>query len=326
MCGMQHFSLRTALTASLSLALAACMGAPSLPPQINFIGIGTGTLKTDINHIHFAQTFKPTDQALVAVVSFAHVEKGTTVQATWFSPDERQMPLGRTTITTQSGAKIARFSFASKQPWRPAPYEVRIDAMTGQGTAMKTASGSLSFFIGMKDADIHSYLDSYLVWQKAQNKQNAIIAAAQQKQDALTNGVATKLGTKHAMLALQSDFAGHGKTDMLIVGQNADNAEPPMGAGPGVLYAGTAPGFAVINGSGTDLLLVGGTAQSKGVIRSGTKTIFDQLPPKTDLQIVVLPSEAIVVTWKDAKKQTCSIELRADTNSMFTGAAPVCRK
>ncbi len=177
---MRRLATYAAFPLLSALFLAGCSGGPAEPPQINFIGIGTGTLATDVNRIHFTQTFQPTDTQLVAVVSFAYVEKGTTVEATWFSPDERVIPLGRTQIVTASGAHIARFSFASKQPWKAAPFEVRIDAISGTDATMKTASGSLPFFIGMKDADIKTYLDEYAIWQQNERKKTEASDAAEQ--------------------------------------------------------------------------------------------------------------------------------------------------
>lgn len=307
-----------------AILLAACSPAV-VQPQINFIGIGTGTLASDVNKIHFSQTFKPKDRQLVAVVSFAKVQKGTTVQATWFAPDEREIPLGRTQIVTQSGAHIARFSFASKDAWKVSPYELRIDASAGQGKDMKTASGTLSFFIGMKDADIRSYIQSYAAWQKAEAEQNKVIDAKQKAEQALANNAQAMLATKSADIVLQSDFTGRGKTEYLIVGTDSADALPPGGGTPGVLYAGTVKQFVVMDGSGQMLLIAGNKVQGKRSIRTSTAILFDALPMTGDLQVAVLPSKILSITWMDTQKKTCSLEIAAGTDHQLTGGKPVCQ-
>lgn len=164
-------SLRSALIIGTLFVLAACGEQPVHQPAISFIGIGTGTLSTDLNAIRFTRSFTVKQTQLVAVVSFDEVDDGSTVQASWFSPDERLPPLGRTSIVTQKGATNARFSIMSNQgPWKPSPYLVRIDITSGHGNRHKTASGSLSFFIGMKDKDIRAYEHDYAQWVKDQAK------------------------------------------------------------------------------------------------------------------------------------------------------------
>lgn len=140
-------------------------------PVIQFIGMSVGTLETSLDALEFTEKFDTTDHTLVGAVQFAEVLEGTKVQATWFSPDERRMPLGRTTIITESGAMVARFSINSDVDWTPTPYLLRIDAMYGEGEAMQTASGSTHFFIGMNDEEITSYHEEFRVWNEQKEKQ-----------------------------------------------------------------------------------------------------------------------------------------------------------
>lgn len=151
-----------------SLLLLTACGSADLQPVINFIGVATGALATDLSSLHFSDRFAVTDRQLVGVAGFSHIEEGSTVQATWFSPDDRHMPLGRTSIVAESGATIVRFSFASSKNWQPAPYMLRIDAMTSRGERQFIGTGSLQFFIGQSDADIAAYQTELTEWKKAE--------------------------------------------------------------------------------------------------------------------------------------------------------------
>ncbi len=309
---------------SVSLSLSAC-GSDSVKPTINFLGIGTGTLSTDVRSIHFSQTFKPTDQQLVGVVSFAQISEGTTVQATWFSPDDRAMPLGRTSIVTQSGAKIARFSFTSTELWRPAPYALRIDAISGTQENVQTASGTISFFIGMKDDEIGKYLQEYADWKEEERKKREVFTAKEQAEQALTKKAATILSVPTAAIVLRSDFTGSGSLQYFIVGQTKEEAAmPPGGGSPGVLYSGTPKGFVIMDGSGALLLASGEIVKGKHIIRDSVRTITTELPMVGDVQVAVLPSGTISMTWLE-KKKTCTMEVRAGKGGIFVAEEKVCR-
>lgn len=306
------------------LVLCSCKGQP-VAPEINFIGIGTGTLATDIAQIQFSQTFRRTDKELVAVVSFAHVAQGTEVQATWFSPDERTIPLGRSTIMTESGAHVARFSFASRVPWEPSPYQLRIDAMQGEGNAKQAASGTLSFFIGMKESDIQNYREEYTAWQKREQEVIAAITAEEEAKKILTDAARGMLGTPVAQIVLEDDFTGQGKKEYVIVGQDTEESMLPGGATPGVLYAGSGPGFVIMNGSGETLLVAGERKSGKKIIRTHAVTLVNTIPKDADLQLAVLPSSLLSLTWTDGGGKICHLELQAHAEGGLTGKEPACR-
>jgi hypothetical protein len=322
---MRRWSVLCVSFCSAALLLSACSLGQPRQPQINFIGIGTGTLTTDVNSIKFRSTFSPKERQLVGVVSFSQIDSGTTVMATWFSPDDRTIPLGRTQINTQKDAHIARFSFASRQDWRAAPYMLRIDAIAGSGKYQRAASGSVSFFIGMRDADIKAYIQDYTDWQKAQAKENAKLSAQQQLEQTFTTKVSTLLQVPAASVALRTDFTGGGKTDYFITGSASQDNTPEGGGGPGVLYSGTPLGFAVVDGSGNLLLIGGEQSNGKRIVRDASQTIVDNLPAKGDLQVVVLPSASIAITWSDATQKSCTVEIHAGSNSHFVAGATSCR-
>lgn len=319
-------SLFLAVIFTLTMTLSAC-GSEVVQPRINFIGIGSGTLASDVNAIQYAQTFSPDAKSLVAVVSFADIADKSTVQATWFSPDERTMPLGRTTIQTDSGAKLTRFSFVSKQEWEPAPYLLRIDVQSGTDPkTMKTTSGSLAFFIGMDDKSIKAYLEDLAVWKYEEQRRSAVLNEQLQRERDMTDATAAMLGAFATRIALVADFIGQGAQEYFLVGQTAEEASiPPAGGGaPNVLYSGTPQGFAIVDGSGGVLLAVGETVKGKRIVRDAKSTIFTGLPKTGELGVVVLPSKTIAVTWQKSDRQTCTIEIRTGSNAVFVVSEEVC--
>lgn len=318
---IMHRFIRTFLLLSTTCLLGACSNAV-VQPELNFIGIGSGTLVSDVNTIQYTQTFDPSARSLIAVVSFAKIMDGSTVQATWFSPDDRSMPLGRTSIVTKSGATLARFSFVSKENWQPAPYQLRIDVQSGEDpTTMKTASGSLAFFIGMKENEIKAYLSDLAAWKREDERKRAILTDQQKKEQDITDSAQKLFGSAGAMIALRTDFIGSKQDQYFIVGQNEEDLDaPPMGGGgPGVLYSGVPQGFAITDQSGSLILAMGETVKKNRIIRDNKTTLSSILPKSGDLQVVVLPSHTIAITWQNTDKKSCTIELRPDGDTFVVG-------
>lgn len=137
-------------------------------PVISFIGISVGTLATPINQLTFRDRFTVNDRQLVALVSFEQITDGSEVWATWFSPDDRAMPIGRKTVFTQSGATLLRFTIASQDAWKPAPYALRVDAFAPHkpGERPLTATGSTQFFIDMTEREVGEYRAAYAEWKQ----------------------------------------------------------------------------------------------------------------------------------------------------------------
>jgi len=132
--------------------------------------MSSGSLATDLNALEFRTDFNPEETSLLGVVAFDEIPDGSVVQATWFSPDDRRMPLGRTQIVTESGAKVARFSFARAIPWDPAPYLLQVHAWP-KDHPEATASGSIQFFIGMTEEEKKTYADEFAAWKKTEEEE-----------------------------------------------------------------------------------------------------------------------------------------------------------
>jgi hypothetical protein len=149
-------------------------------PVLSVIGISKGTLETPLEELQFSERFDVADRNLVGVAVFKNVVDGTHVMATWFSPDERTIPLGRSTLIIASGATIVRFSIGAPGTWKPSPYQLRIDAAVPLkptpsplekarrwvAPPPRTASGSVRFFIGMTDAQVQAYNEELEQWKK----------------------------------------------------------------------------------------------------------------------------------------------------------------
>ena len=196
------------LLAVIAFVMIFFIDKPRTAPTIEFIGVSTGTLTTDVNQLNFKDRFSVKEHDIVAVVSFAQIEEGTRVQATWFSPDDRRMPLGRKEIVTQSGAKLARFSISSAEDWQPAPYMLDVRAMVGEGEHMLTASGSLHFFIGMDDEDVLEYQEELAAYKKQQEeeirKAEAAAAAQAEAEAKAKEGPVTETGGIRGELRIEN--------------------------------------------------------------------------------------------------------------------------
>lgn len=286
------------------LLLCAC--TPKVAgPKLSFIGIATGTLVTDLNALAFNSAFGTDDRNLVAVVGFEDVQEGTTVQATWFSPDDRQMPLGRTSIITQSGARIARFSFVSKDPWAAAPYMLQIHAFIGGGKSMRSATGSVSFFIGMNDLQIAEYRREFESWKAVEASQRTKWEREQAAFQQLLARIREELTFEYSTVLLRTDLTGDGSEDYVI----SDNAEEGTQiGGAGVLVSSDVGRFAVVSNSGSVLFAVRDHGK-KRIAESLGMTLTDTLPigDKT-MQLSVLPSFALSLYWPRGDTEVCFAE------------------
>lgn len=294
------------------LLLTAC--ASGGQPVISFIGIATGTLTTDLQHLQFRDRFTVTDHQLVAVIGFRQVGEGTTVQATWFSPDDRRMPLGRTQIVTQSGATITRFSFASTRDWEAAPYMLQIDAFTGEGESMRSATGSLSFYIGLKEEDIAAYQKDFAEWKKAEASERAKWEAIENAKKAIVQKVTDQVPMENAVIAFQRDLTGDDREEYVI---QESEAGPGMGGAPGVLFTGAVRQAAIADGSGAVLLSIAEKGR-KRVIGSNGTVLADDLPKEGDIQFTVLPSFTISLSWTD-DEQECFAEIEPSEKGYAMG-------
>jgi hypothetical protein len=310
-----HYSKISSI-ALIALSLGAC--TPSSRPEISFIGIATGTLVTDLNQLQFSNQFDRNDRNLVAVVGFNALEEGTTVQATWFSPDERQMPLGRNSIVTQSGAQIVRFSFASKDPWNPAPYMLRIDAWKDPDT-MLASSGSLSFYIGMTDKQIADYRKEFSEWLSVEAAKRADWEQEQAEFQQLLARVRNELGFSDSAVGLRSDLTGDKQEDYVIV-DTEESLGPNTSAG--VLFSKDVTQAAVVDHSGSvlfSLVQIG----SKRVASNDQAVLTENIPRGATLHLSVLPSSAISLYWP-MSEQVCYAEFELE-NGRYALSREGCR-
>ena len=128
-------------------------------PVISYMGMSTGSLVTDMAKLSFRNTFSVNDRSLIGLIAYKSLPNNTTVQATWFSPNDLTPPIGRTTQVTQSGANVVRFSIQNTRQWTPAPYMMQV--ATFDANQKETSSGSIQFYIGMTPQQINEYEKAY---------------------------------------------------------------------------------------------------------------------------------------------------------------------
>lgn len=129
-------------------------------PAMTFIGIGSGSLTSNLRAFVPQERISVSQRSVIGVVQFRGVPDGSSITASWFSPDDRSPPIGRSTATVSQGAQAARFLFATQHDWPPAPYQLHIDIQMGEKSVVRTLSGSTRFFIGLSDAQIREYMIS----------------------------------------------------------------------------------------------------------------------------------------------------------------------
>lgn len=302
--------------------MSGCSSAPK-KPMIRFIGVATGSLISPVDSLSFSTRFKATDHDLVGVVAFSDVQNGTNVQATWFSPDDRRMPLGRTEIVTKSGATVARFSLSSKKNWDSAPFVFHILASRGEGEKQVTASGSTQFFIGMTDRDVKEYHDSYTEWEKRDTEKRRATAEA----DALDHVVQEKaqaiLQSPIAVLALRRDLDADGTKDVLFL-DTRDQPEYAPGQEQGFLLNATVRQFIALTASGKTVMSVRQTKSGYSFENAkGTQTRFAQARVQS-LHVTYLASGTMSLSWIEGEK-ACALEARFQSaEHLWQTGKPLC--
>ncbi len=303
---------------SLVLGLSVLIGCtPTTDPTIKFMGISPGGMQSTLEELKFGDRFSEDIKEFVAVVALENAQDGTNVQATWFSPDERSMPLGRTTIVTQSGATIARFTFATTQEWNPFPYKLMVDVMNPETTKV-SASGSLQFYIGMTDAQITQYQKEWTEYSNRFEEQKAAMKAEGEFEQALAAST-EKTFASPAILALKKDLLGDTENEYVFV----DTAgQPPfMPAQSATLQMeGTANQFVVVHADGTQVLsmLLKGR---KSEVRSGDK-VLTSIPVTTGVKVSLLATGTWVLQW-EASGKNCVQEIRKAEDA-YEAAEAVC--
>ncbi|MFH1671108.1 MAG: hypothetical protein ABIA92_06050 [Patescibacteria group bacterium] len=283
------------------LLLSACTPVAQ-KPFINFIGISSGTLATNLDELEFTDSFDVIQRNIVAVISFSEVAAGTNVQATWFTPDDRRMPLGRKNIIVESGATIARFSLASKEDWTPAPFMLDIRAQSGEGETAKTASGQIHFFIGMTDTQKDEYKEEFSAWKEHEEIKRKEYERKQQQENQLLLGVQTHLNAPEAGIGFRYDLIGDTDEELIIIDPMPE--EPFFGAtATGAVFSADVDQISIIDQSGSTIFSLkqeGGDHLVYGMQGPLGASVNTNEQVHTDVF-----EDAIVIEWKE-KKVTCT--------------------
>lgn len=311
---MKHLLILLALVLVAVGAYSYSQFTATTNTDINFIGIATGTLATDVNDLTFSPTFSVDDHEIVGVVSFDSIQEGSIVQATWFSPDDRRIPLGRKEIVTQSGAKVAKFSIANSATWEPSPY--MLDIYVYNPTRTKTtASGSTHFFIGMEEEAIREYLTEYRTYKQLELEERNRREAEQRENETIKDMVSRNWNADDAGISLRLDITGDGKEELFITdpiigpdAQYSDNTILSMDIDNMAIYDKS--------GSGSALFLLESGRREKLVHVDGIT--LDQ-PILTGDQIkLTIPSESTLrLEWNEGT-DACAWNLRFATGSYTT--------
>lgn len=320
---MRRLPLSFGFTLLLPLLLAAC-AAPSTP-AIGFIGIAKGDLRSDVSTLAFADRFSASDHSLVGVVALKEPVSAGRAVATWFSPDDRTMPLGRTTVELGSGATVARFSFANKENWKPAPYmlDVRLEVPARKSRPespvyRETSSGSMHFFIGLTDRQVQTYVDDYIEWQRREEEQRRFAAAGTAREQNILAAAKLFLRAPSAVLALRQDLTGDDRDEFVVA--DTGGLPPLTPPSPPLLLSNPVQGFAILDGSGTALISLG--PQKGGRVLSLLGTAVTTIPPGP-VHLTLLPSSTVSLAW-NAANSTCTLEF-SPSGHTWTAGEERCR-
>ncbi|MBU0766183.1 hypothetical protein KKF55_00120 [Patescibacteria group bacterium] len=284
-----------------SLLVSGCVSV-SEKPVIDFIGISTGTLTTELNDLNFRDQFEIYEHELVSAISFNTVPEGTQIQATWFSPDDRRMPLGRKTITTQSGAKIARFSLASKEDWAVAPFMLDIRANYGEGDTALTASGQIHFFIGLNDEQIESYKNEYTAWKENEAEKQRFAKIKQDKEQEVLSQIRISLNAPKAGIASRLNMIGDQQDELVIVDPMSE--EPSMGStATGAIFEAKVDQMAIVDMSGSTIFSLNNELGERTVHRI-QGDLVSSIQSKGQVQVIVF-EDSVELIWEE-KKETCT--------------------
>lgn len=295
---------RSLIFVCFGFLLAAC--SPEVRPVIQYIGIAEGNMQSDINQLKFQDRFESTQHELIALIAFSEIEDGTTVQATWFSPDDRTMPLGRTSVVTDSGATIARFTLASREDWEPAPLMLQIEAFKGEEGSGLSGSGTLQFFIGMTDEEITEYMDEFSAWKKQQQEQNSALLAEETFELGLQQQAKDLLQSESVVLASRDDLLS--ETGLEYVYLDTEGLAPYVASdNASFQLEAEVRQLVILNASGGVLfsLLDEGNAHELTV---GEQKLAS-LQPDAGVKVGLLTTGTWVLTWNE-DDALCSQEIR----------------
>lgn len=302
-----------------ALFIVSCGPKPE-QAEITFLGIASGTLKTPLNDLAFKDRFEVDENKLVAVVAFGESVDETDVQATWFSPDDRRMPLGRKSITMESGATIARFSFATNDEWQNSPFMLDIRTKTGEGEEAKTSSGQLHFFVGLDEKQIVAYNDEYSAYKEHEAQKRRMYAQKQEKEEKAKTIAMARLGGSVADIGHRFDVNGDGEEELIIIDPPSD--EPFMGATEtGAVFSADVKKFAITNLSGSTVLE---TIEEGGeIIMHGIQgPLATSFKAGSEIHLVLYP-ESVTIKWEE-NDSVCKQMFMFGEGWIDEGAGVVC--
>ena len=310
---------RLILISLAGLLVTACGPKPE-QAEISFLGIASGTLKTPLNELAFKDRFNTDETNLVAVVAFGESVDETDVQATWFSPDDRKMPLGRKSITMESGATIARFSFATRDEWQKSPFMLDIRTKTGEGEEAKSSSGQLHFFVGLDDKQIVAYNDEYSAYKDHEAEKKKMYAMKKEKEESARDKVRLRLNASVADIGHRYDVNGDGEEELIIIDPPTD--EPFMGATEtGAVFSADVDKFSITNLSGSTVLE---TREEKvSSVLYGIQGPLETSVPKGEETHLVLFEDSVTISWEE-DKTNCTQIFTFDENWVNEGEGVVC--
>ena len=150
--------MKLLVTSLVFLLLSACgpKEPPPPTPEIGRIAMSTEKIEAGKPLPAFVQLFEEGVTAIYTYVWLGNVETMTDtfpVRASWFSPNDLNPPIARTTIELTPPQSIAQFSLHAEDGIQSGPYKIIIRA--GENF---TASGSMRFFVGMTEGEAEKFL------------------------------------------------------------------------------------------------------------------------------------------------------------------------
>lgn len=297
------------------LVLAGCGSTPD--PKIQFMGISPGGMQTTLEELKFGDRFPVSEKEFVAVISLENAVDGTSVEATWFSPDDRTMPLGRTAIITESGATIARFTLATTDTWKPAPYKVMVDVKEPKNF-ITTATGSLQFFIGMTDKQIEAYQAEWTEFDRRNQEELHALKTEGEFEQGLANKAAATFGGT-AVLALKKNLLGDEDPEYVFIDTRNQDAYIPSESATASMEAMVRQ-LVVVDADGGEYFSIKEKGKSKEV-RSGDKVLTSVSTPD-GVHVSLLPTGTWVLQW-EASGKSCVQEIRK-ADAAYEAADAVC--
>lgn len=278
-----------------AMLLTACTRTAG--PRIAFLGMSTGSLLQPAETLAFTDAFRTTDRELLGVVNLDRPADGGRVVGQWYMPDDRSPPVGQSAVALQSGATLARFSFASRTDWQAGPRMFKAfvydEDIAADPDARPVASGSLHFFIGMTPEEIARYGAAYTEWQRRDREKRSAIHVESVHEERILQWMRDALDAPEAILGARWDLTGDELPEYVVLDTRG---LPPleMTEFP-IILSQPVRTFALANHTGE---MVIGIREKKGKreLIEGKQSIAE-LPLKESAMVTLIaPSELLVTS------------------------------